>query len=107
MKNNSEYVNIQNNSEYVKYSSFLRLKSNKKNANGQCLLKQPRSVTYPIWNQYDEDIPKKCRAARLFVTTKNTYSAFIINSRIIIQISCKTVWRLLQERKRHLKNQTI
>ena len=30
---------------------------------GRCLFKQARSVVYH-WNQYDEEIPKKCRPVR-------------------------------------------
>ena len=33
-------------------------------ADGRCLFKQPQSVIYH-WNQYDEEISKKCRSVRL------------------------------------------
>ena len=42
----------------------------------RCLFKQQQSVIY-IWNQYNEDIPKKCRSV---CRTKNAYSFFIINN---------------------------
>ena len=32
-------------------------------ADGRCLFKQPQSVIYH-WNQYDEEISKKCSSAR-------------------------------------------
>ena len=32
-------------------------------ADGRCLFKQPQSVIYH-WNQYDEEISKKCRSVR-------------------------------------------
>ena len=32
-------------------------------ADGRCLFKQPQSVLYH-WNQYDEEISKKCRSVR-------------------------------------------
>ena len=32
-------------------------------ADGRCLFKQPQSVVYH-WNQYDEEISKKCRSVR-------------------------------------------
>ena len=35
-------------------------------ADGRCLFKQPQSVLYH-WNQYDEEISKKCRSVRPFV----------------------------------------
>ena len=70
-------------------------------ADGRCLLKQPQSVIYH-WNQYDEEISKKCRSARLsvcpFVTlNKKAYFSFIIDSRKIIRISGERVWHPLQE----------
>ena len=55
-------------------------------ADGRCLFKQPQSVIYH-WNQYDEEISKKCRSFCPFVMlTKKAYSS-IINSRKIILIS--------------------
>ena len=36
-------------------------------ADGRCLFKQSQSVIYH-WNQYDEEISKMCRSARLSVT---------------------------------------
>ena len=68
---------------------------------GRCLFKQPQSVLYH-WNQYDEEISKKCRSVRPsvcpFVTlTKKAHSSFIIDSRKIIRISDERVWHSLQE----------
>ena len=68
---------------------------------GRCLFKQPQSVIYN-WNQYDEEISKKCRSVRPsvcpFVTlTKKAHSSFIIDSRKIIRISDERVWHPLQE----------
>ena len=66
-------------------------------ADGLCLFKQPQSVIYH-WNQYDEEISKKCRSVRPFVTlTKKAYSSFIINSRKIICISGERAYNPLQE----------
>ena len=67
-------------------------------ADGRCLFKQPQSVIYH-WNQYDEEISKKCRSVRLSVcnATKKAYSSFIIDSRKIIRISGERVWHPLQE----------
>ena len=66
-------------------------------ADGRCLFKQPQSVIYH-WNQYDEEISKKCRSVCTFVTlTKKAYSSFIINSTKIIRISGERVWHLLHE----------
>ena len=70
-------------------------------ADGRCLFKQPQSVIYH-WNQYDEEISKKCRSVRLsvrsFVTlTKKAYSSFIIESRKIIRISGERAYHPLQE----------
>ena len=70
-------------------------------ADGRCLFKQPQSVIYH-WNQYDEEISKKCKSVRPsvcpFVTlTKKAYSSFIIDSRKIIRISGQRVWHPLQE----------
>ena len=64
-------------------------------ADGRCLFKQPQSVIYH-WNQYDEEISKKCRSVHLsvcpFVTlTKKAYSSFIIDSRKIIRIPYERV----------------
>ena len=59
-------------------------------ADGRCLFKQPQSVIYH-WNQYHEEISKKCRSVRpsvcLFVckANKKAYS-FIIDSRKIVRI---------------------
>ena len=39
-------------------------------ADGRCLLKQPQSVICH-WNQYDEEISKKCRSVRLSVCNAN------------------------------------
>ena len=39
-------------------------------ADGRCLFKQPQSVIYH-WNQYDEEISKKCRSVRLSVCNAN------------------------------------
>ena len=39
-------------------------------ADGRCLFKQPQSVIY-YWNQYDEEISKKCRSVRLSVCNAN------------------------------------
>ena len=78
-------------------------------ADGRCLFKQPQSVIYH-WNQYDEEISKKCRFVRPslcpFVTLakKKTYSSFIIDSRKIIRISGERVWHPLQENKAIFSN---
>ena len=65
-------------------------------ADGRCLFKQPQSVIYH-WNQYDEEISKKCRSVCPFVTlTKKAYP-YIIDSRKIICISDERVWHPLQE----------
>ena len=70
-------------------------------ADGRCLFKQPQSFIYH-WNQYDEEMSKKCRSVRLsvrpFVTLiKKAYSSFIIDSRIIIRISGERAYHPLQE----------
>ena len=67
-------------------------------ADGRCLFKQPQSVIYH-WNQYDEEISKKCRFVRLSVCNakKKAHSSFIIDSRKIIRISDERVWHPLQE----------
>ena len=39
-------------------------------ADGRCLFKQPQSVLYH-WNQYDEEISKKCRSVCLSVCNAN------------------------------------
>ena len=69
-------------------------------ADGRCLFKQPQSVLYH-WNQYDEEISKKCWSVRPsvcpFVTLKKAHSSFIIDSRKIIRISDERVWHPLQE----------
>ena len=61
-------------------------------ADGRCLFKRPRSVIYH-WNQYDEEISKKCRSVRLSVcnANKKAYSSFIIDSRKIIQVKGLTI----------------
>ena len=68
-------------------------------ADGRCLFQQPQSVIYH-WNQYDEEISKKCRSVHPsvcpFVTLKKAYSS-IIDSRKIIRISGERVWHPLQE----------
>ena len=67
-------------------------------ADGRCLFKQPQSVLYH-WNQYDEEISKKCRSVRLSVCNANkkkAHSSFIIDSRKIIRISDERVWHPLQ-----------
>ena len=66
-------------------------------ADGPCLFKQPQSVIYH-WNQYDEEISRKCRSVCPFVTlTKKAYSSFIIDSRKIIRISGERAYHPLQE----------
>ena len=71
-------------------------------ADGRCLFKQPQSVMYD-WNQYDEEISKKCWSARPSVrlsvcnANKKAHSSFIIDSRKIIRISDERVWHPLQE----------
>ena len=67
-------------------------------ADDRCLFKQPQSLIYH-WNQYDEEISKKCTSVRLSVciANKRAYSSFIINSRIIIRLSDERVWHPLQE----------
>ena len=69
-------------------------------ADSRCLFKQPQSVIYH-WNQYDEEISKKCRSVHpsvcLFVTiTKKAYSSFIIDRKIIC-ISGERAYHPLQE----------
>ena len=70
-------------------------------ADGRCLFKQSQSVIYH-WNQYDEEISKKCRSVRSYVCpfvtlTKKAYSSFIIDSRKIIRISDERAYHPLQE----------
>ena len=67
-------------------------------ADGRSLFKQPQSGIYH-WNQYDEEISKKCRSVRLSVCNadKKAYSSFIINSRKIIRISGERAYNPLQE----------
>ena len=72
-------------------------------ADGRCLFKQPQSVMYH-WNQYDEEISKKCKSVRPsvcpFVTlTKKAYSSFIVDSRKIIRISSERAYHPLLENK--------
>ena len=78
-------------------------------AGGRCLFKQPQSVIYH-WNQYDEEISKKCRSVRpsvrlsvclsaypfVTLTKKKDYSP-IINSRKIIRIWGERAYHPLQE----------
>ena len=45
-------------------------------ADGQCLFRQPQSVIYH-WNQYDEEISKKCRSVRLPVCNANKKSLLL------------------------------
>ena len=73
-------------------------------ADGRCLFKQPQSVIYH-WNQYNEEISKKCRSVRLSVcnANKKAYSSFIIDSRKTIRISGERVWHPLQENEAILK----
>ena len=66
-------------------------------ADCRCVFKQPQSVIYH-WNQYDEEISKKCRSVCPFITlTKKAYSSFIIDSRKIICISDAKAYYPLQE----------
>ena len=65
-------------------------------AGGRGLFKHPRSVIYH-WNQCYEEISKKCRSVRPFVTLTKKACSSIINSRIIIRISDERTWHLLQE----------
>ena len=50
-------------------------------ADGRCLFKQPQSVIYH-WNQYDEEIQKKCRSVRLsvrpFITLTKKPTPFLL-----------------------------
>ena len=68
-------------------------------ADGRCLFKQPQSVIYH-WNQYDEEVSKKCRSVRLSIcnANKKAYSS-IIDSRKIIRISGERAYHPLQEKE--------
>ena len=67
-------------------------------ADGRCLCKQPRSVTYH-WNQYEEEISRKCRSVRPSDcnASKKAFFPFIIYSKIIIRISDERAWYPLLE----------
>ena len=47
-------------------------------ADGRCLFKQPQSVIYH-WNQYDDEILKKCRSVRLSVCNDNKKSLLLLH----------------------------
>ena len=69
-------------------------------ADGRCVFKQPQSVIYN-WNQYDEEISKKCKSVRLSVRPSvcnaNKKVSFIIDSRKINRISDERAYHPLQE----------
>ena len=67
-------------------------------ADGRCLFQQSQSVICH-WNQYDEEISKKCRSVRLSVCNakKKKSDSSIIDSRKIIRISGERVWHPLRE----------
>ena len=69
-----------------------------------CFAKRPMFIQATTecyhWNQYNEEIPKSMSVCNV---NKNAYSSYIINSRIIMCISCETTWHSLPKTEATLK----